>query len=200
MPALPNEADRSADTPSSTQIRNLHQRASGLRDLAYATALLNATERMHGQSDVNALLQRVVAEAVTIIPADGAAIVRFNGIRRTVVDTYLDSGFDRPLLTEDVASVVDDGWLLKPQCIDDLSADSRWLEGPGQVAAPTWRSLLTVTLASPTGKDQLRLSWFSSVPRSLTALGDVADLFARHASLAVHGVAERLHREGLLAG
>ena len=160
-----------------------------MRDLADATALLEASEPMHRQPDLTALLPLVVAEASTIIATDCAAIVRFAGIRRRVMDTYLGTASDNQAVVGKIRAVADAGWLIKPGCVDDLWLDSRWTDGIARGAVPPWRSLLTVSLDSPGREDQLRLSWFSVRPRHFAASTDIAGLFSRHASLAIRQLA-----------
>jgi hypothetical protein len=153
-----------------------------MRDLAYATALLEASERMHSQSDLVCLLPLVVTEASTLISTDCAAIVRFAGKRRRVVDIYLGYASDDPSLAGLIRAVADVGWLIKPGYIDDLS---RWTDGVDHMALPAWRSLMIVPLDSPVREDQMRLIWFSPIPRHFAPWTDVAGLFGRHASLAI---------------
>jgi hypothetical protein len=47
------------------------------RDLAYATALVAASERMWAAPDIALLWRTIVDEAMALIPADGAALITY---------------------------------------------------------------------------------------------------------------------------
>ena len=82
VPAWSASSAGATETPPDGRARLLGADTSTMRDLTYATALLEASERMHGQSDLGCLLPLVVTEASALISTDCAAIIRFAGIRR----------------------------------------------------------------------------------------------------------------------
>ncbi len=163
--------------------------ASRIRDLTYASAFADGAERMHSAADLFALYPLIAAEAVTIISADAAALVRFTGIRRQLVDSFLNPSAELSA-SGGIRAMVDDGWLQTPGYVDDLAVQDRMTHARGQFSAPRQGSLMIVALDIPTRHEQIRLIWFSSIPHAFADQVDVAELFGRHVTLAIRTISE----------
>ena len=171
-----------------------------LRDLSYATALAEATERMDTCPDTPALLHMVAAEAATLLPADGTAILTGsrNGWQPLVTPlTHLSSEAD---YAPGWAIATARAGLLDPGYLPDLDYATRWntrqIDEPSNW--PPWRSLLVAELPCPLRKDELRLLWYSHQPAAFDNHLDVATLFARHAASSLQSTLQRDHLNGAL--
>jgi hypothetical protein len=171
-------------------------------DLAYTTALVAACQRIWAAPDIAALWPTVVDEALALIAADWAAVV-----------TYTD-GFWQILAARPSATAPDDSaaaavieMLLRrdlPQqliSIDDPPEGVSW----DQVGR---RALLLVRIEGAP-RQPVRLVWYATGPGTLSPYIDMAEAFARYASLALGAAMERdnlnravaaRHRVGLAEG
>lgn len=165
--------------------------STGLRDLAYATAMVEASERMLDQPDLAALWPLIAAEAAALITADQVAILSCRGVGWQVLAAH-DS--QRATADRDLEVAINAaaawGWLREPGCID-LTADARWSATnlPGSCAG--WRSLLVVNVAPVAHTDLTRLVWCSDRSGNFVPFMDVGHLFGRHVSAAVRSVTRR---------
>src|SRR4029453_5548769 len=163
----------------------------GASDLIYAYALLEAIEIMQSQPNVNTLLSVVADYGMTIISADGIAII--DG----------PSGGGRPLMVWEVAdqsdvagvhqvvqSLAADGWLQRYSRVDDLDQDGRWDGLFVSSNLQAWGSLLIVP-SEPRNDHAPTLMWWSRESSAFEDQSDIAELFARSAGLAIHNVIAR---------
>ena len=160
--------------------------AAAPRDLAYTTGLVAACQRIWTAPDVAALWRTVVDEALGLIAADGAAIVTYTERSwQTLAARPSDGASDDSAAAALMEMLFRRGLLQHPVSIDDLVEDPSW-EGIG------WRALLVVRIdGSP--RQPVSLVWYATGPASLSPYADVAQAFARHASLALGAVMERDH-------
>ena len=170
------------------------------RDLAYATVLVAACERMCAALDVALLWRTIVDEATALIPADGAVLI-------TYTDRFWQALAARPgdVAPDDSAAAATEmlfqrGLLRQSISIDDL-AEATWGAGHG------WRALLVVRIED--SPQPVLLVWYATRPASLSPYADIAEAFTHHASLALRAVSERenlnravtaRHRVGLAQG
>jgi len=186
----------------------------GASDLIYAYALLEAIEIMQSQPNVNTLLSVVADYGMTIISADGIAIIhRTSGRWRPVIVREIVDEPDVAGVHQVVQSLAADGWLQQYRRVDDLDQDGPWDGLPVFSNLRAWRSLLIVpseprndhapTLMWPT------LMWWSRESSAFEDQSDIAELFARSAGLAIYNVNARdnlaqaviaRHRVGLAQG
>ena len=169
----------------------------GASDLIYAYALLEAIEIMQSQPNVNTLLSVVADYGMTIISADGIAIIhRTSGRwRPVIIREIVDEPDVAGVVHQVVQSLAADGWLQQYRRVDDLDQDGRWDGLPVSSNLQAWRSLLIVpseprndhapTLMWPT------LMWWSRESSAFEDQSDIAELFARSAGLAIHNVNAR---------
>lgn len=172
------------------------------RDLAYATALLSATQRMHTAPDAATLWRVVLDEAVALIPADGAAVVTYRDrCWQTVAARPSDASPDDSAAAAAMEMLSRRALLNHPISVDDLAHGAPWV-GLG------WRSLLVLRIGGPP-RNPARLIWYSARPAVLSPYLDVAGTFTEHAALAFQLVSEREnlnraiaahHRVGLAQG
>ncbi len=170
-------------------------------DLAYTTALVAACQRIWAAPDVAALWPTVVDEALALIAADGAAVVTYTG---GSWQTLAARPSDAPPTDSAAASVIEMLFRHLPQqsiSIDDPPEGLSW----DQVGR---RALLLVRLEGAP-RQPVRLVWYATGPGILTPYLDVAEAFARYASLALGAAMERdnlnravaaRHRVGLAQG
>jgi ANTAR domain len=172
------------------------------RDLAYTTALVAACQRMWAASDVAALWRIVVDEAVALITADGAAVVRHTErFWQTLAVRPSDAASDDSATAAVIEMLFRQGLLQQPISIDDPAEGASW-DVVGR------RALLVVRIGrSP--RQPVRLVWYATRPATLSPYADLAEAFAHHVSLALEAVMERdnlnravaaRHRVGLAQG
>ena len=163
---------------------------TGLRDLAYATAMVEASERMLDQSDLAALWPLIAAEAAALITADQVAIVRCRGGGWEVLANDGQRATTDQDLEVAINAAAAGGWLPETGCID-LTADPGWsaTNQPGPCAG--WRSLLVVNVAPVAHTDLTRLVWCSDRSGNFVPFVEVGHLFGRHVSAAVRSVTRR---------
>jgi hypothetical protein len=170
-------------------------------DLAYTTALVAACQRMWAAPDVAALWRIVVDQALTLVAADGAAVVTYTErFWQTLAARPSDASPDDSAAAAVIEMLFRRGLLRQPTSIDDLAeGDSSNNVG--------WRALLVGIEGSP--RQPVRLVWYATRPASLSPYADVAGVFAQIASLALGTVTERdnlsravaaRHRVGLAQG
>ena len=178
-------------------------------DLTYSHRILDAIEDMHNQHDVGALLSAVADHGTTIIPADGIALLEgaTNGWRPAFIRAVSDKsdGVDQA-----VELLTAEGWFQHVNRVDDLSQDQRWGQLPLPSSVRTWRSLLIVASDRQNhAHAPVTFVWWSHPTAAFTDQTDIAALFARTASLAIHNVNTRhnlaqavlaRHRAGLAQG
>jgi hypothetical protein len=171
-------------------------------DLAYTTALVAACQRMWAAPDLAALWRAVVDEAVALIPADGAAVVRHTErFWQTLAARPSDAASDESATAAVIEMLFRQGLLQQPISIDDPAEGASW-DVVGR------RALLVVRIAG-TSRQPVRLVWYATRPATLSPYADLAEVFAHHASLALEAVMERdnlnravaaRHRVGLAQG
>lgn len=181
----------------------------GASDLIYAYALLEAIEIMQSQPNVNTLLSVVADYGMTIISADGIAIIhRTSGRWRPVIVREIVDEPDVAGVHQVVQSLAADGWLQQYRRVDDLDQDGRWDGLPVCSNLRAWRSLLIVP-SEPRNDHAPTLMWWSRESSAFEDQSDIAELFARSAGLAIHNVNARdnlaqaviaRHRVGLAQG
>lgn len=156
---------------------------AALPDLAYATALVAACQRMCAAAEVAVLWRTMVEEAGALVAADGAAVVTFtDGFWRTLA-AHPGHAVPDGLAAAAVEMLLRRGLLQQPVSIDDLAEGSCWV-GWG------WRALLVVPLGGTLG-EPVWLVWRAARPATLSRYLQLAEAFAHHASLALAAVAER---------
>jgi hypothetical protein len=176
-------------------------------DLAYATTLAAACQRIWAAPDVAALWRTVVDEALALIAADGAAVVTYTErFWQTLAARPSDAapGDSAPCDSapaEAIEMLLRQGLLQPPFPNDDPTEVASW-NAVGE------RALLVARIeGSP--RQPLRLVWYATSPASLSPYTDVAEAIAHHASLALKAVLERdnltramaaRHRVGLAQG
>jgi ANTAR domain len=176
--------------------------AAAPRDLAYTTALVAACQRIWAAPDIAALWRTVVDEAVALIAADGAVVVRYTeGVWQTLAARWRDAASDDSAAAAVIEVLFRQGLLRQPFSIDDPAEGASW-DGVGG------RALLVVRIEG-TSRQPVRLVWYATGSASLSPYVDVAEAFAHHASLALGAVIERdnlnqavtaRHRVGLAQG
>ena len=181
----------------------------GASDLIYAYALLEAIEIMQSQPNVNTLLSVVADYGMTIISADGIAIIhRTSGRWRPVIVREIVDEPDVAGVHQVVQSLAADGWLQQYSRVDDLDQDGRWDGLFVSSNLQAWRSLLIVP-SEPRNDYAPTLMWWSHLSSAFEDQTDIAELFARTAGLAIHNVNARdnlaqavraRHRVGLAQG
>ena len=171
-------------------------------DLAYTTALVAACQRIWAAPDVAALWPVVVDEALALIAADGAAVVTYTGrFWQTLAIRSSDAALDHSAAAAVIEMLFRQGLLQPPISIDD----------PAEGAAPggvDGRGLLVARIEGAP-RQPVRLLWYATGPDTLSPYADLAQAFARHASLALGAAMERdnlnravaaRHRVGLAQG
>ena len=170
-------------------------------DLAYTTALVAACQRIWAAPDVAALWPTVVDEALALIAAEGTAIVTYTGrFWQTLAARPSDAASD-----DSAAAVIEmlfrQDLLQQPISIDDLPEGVSW----DQVGR---RALLQMRIEGAP-RQPVRLVWYATGPGTLSPHIDMAEAFARYASLALGAAMERdnlnravaaRHRVGLAQG
>ena len=154
------------------------------RDLAYTKALVEASRRLQAAADVSTLLRLAADEAVTLIPADGAAFLRFEDRRWQVLASRpSDAEPDDSQSASRFELLAGRSLLQGPTSVDDLQQAVPWVGLP-------WRSLLVRRIDGPSRHPE-RLAVYSTRPAPLSGFADVAQALAEHIGLALHAVAER---------
>jgi hypothetical protein len=163
-----------------------------VRDLAYASALVSASERMLDVPDANSLWPVVASEAAILIAADAVAVVRHTEpTAGLVVASAVGIHPDVPCWVTAIEAAARHGWLWEPRRIDDLTLDRGWSAADLPVGTPGWRSLLVVPLDCRPVRGVTRLAWFSTQVAAFERCVGAAHLFGRHASAAVRNVVAR---------
>jgi hypothetical protein len=157
---------------------------------------------MWAASDLAALWRTVVDEAVALIPADGAAVVRHTErFWQTLAARPSDAASDDSATAAVIEMLFRQGLLQQPNSIDDPAEGASW-DVVGR------RALLLVRIEG-TSRQPVRLVWYATRPATLSPYADLAEAFAQHASLALEAVMERdnlnravaaRHRVGLAQG
>ena len=194
----------SAPAPPEAATRPLVQMPTSVasRDLAYTRALAAACQRMWAAPDVAALWRTVVDEAVALIAADGAAVVRHTErFWQTLAVRPSDAAPDDSATAAVIEMLFRQGLLQQPISIDDPAEGASW-DVVGR------RALLVVRIEG-TSRQPVRLVWYATRPATLSPYADLAEAFAHHAGLAFRVVTERenlnravaaRHRVGLAQG
>jgi hypothetical protein len=176
--------------------------AAAPRDLAYTTALIAACQRMWAAPDVAVLWRTVVDEALALIAADGAAVVTYTERSwQTLAARPSDAALDDSAAAAVIEILLRQGLLQQSFSIDDPVQGGSW----DRLGRRT--SLVARIEGSP--QQPVGLVWYATGAASLSPYADVAEAFARHASLAMGAVMERenlnramaaRHRVGLAQG
>ena len=194
----------SAPAPPEAATRPLVQMPTNAasRDLAYARALAAACQRMWAAPDVAALWRTVVDEAVALVAADGAAVVRHTErFWQTLAVSPSDAAPDDSATAAVIEMLFRQGLLQQPISIDDPAEGASW-DVVGR------RALLVVRIEG-SSRQPVRLVWYATRPATLSQYADLAEAFAHHASLAFRVITERdnanravaaRHRVGLAQG
>jgi hypothetical protein len=154
------------------------------RDLAYTRALAAACQRMWAAPDVTALWRTVVDEAVALIAADGASVVRHTErFWQTLAARPSDTAPDDSAAAAMIEMLFRQGLLQQPISIDDPAEGASW-DVVGR------RALLVVRIEG-TSRQTVRLVWYATGPATLSPSADLAEAFAHHASLSFREVTER---------
>jgi hypothetical protein len=147
---------------------------------------------MYNQPDVGTLLSAVADYGMTIIPADGIAIIKrtAGGFRPVVIrEVYEPDIVGVEQVVELVAAA---GRFQHVHRIDDLSEDRRWGKLPLPSSLRTWRSFLMVASERQTQTNApVTFVWWSRRTSAFADQTDIAVLFARAAGLAIHIVDTR---------
>jgi ANTAR domain len=201
---LTGSAPASRETTARPRVRLPSAPAS--RDLAYATALVAACQRMWAARDLALLLRTIVDEAMGLIAADGAAVVSYSEGSWQILAAspnagHDDAGHDGSAAVAAIEMLAQQDLLRQPISIDDL-AEGALRDGLG------WRALLVAGIeGSP--RQPIRLVWYARRQATLSQYVEVAEAFAHLASLALRAVTERdnlnraivaRHRVGLAQG
>jgi len=153
-------------------------------DLAYTTALVAACQRIWAAPDVAAFWPTVVDEALALIAADGAAVVTYIGrFWQTLAARSSDAAPD-----DSAAAAV-----MEMPFRQDLPQQSISIDDPPE--GVSWdqvgrRALLVVHVEGAPWQP-VRLVWYAKGPAKLSPYRDVAEAFARYASLAMGAAMER---------
>jgi hypothetical protein len=127
------------------------------RDLAYTTALVAACRRMWAAPDVAASSRTVVDEAVTLIAADGAALVTYTErFWQILAARPSDAAPDGSPAAAVIEMLFRRGLLEEPISIDDLAEGASWT----RLAR---RALLVVRIEG-TSRQPVRLVWYATRP------------------------------------
>jgi hypothetical protein len=171
-------------------------------DRAYTTALVAACQRIWAARDVAALWRIVVDEAVALIGADGAAVVTHTERFWQTLAAYPgDAAPDNSATAAVIEMLFRQGLLQQPFSIDDPVEGASW--------DVVGRHALLVVRIEGAPRRAVRLVWYATGPPSLSPYADLAEVFARHASLVLEAVMERdnlnraaaaRHRVGLAQG
>jgi hypothetical protein len=171
-------------------------------DLAYTTALVAACQRIWAAPDVAALWPTVVDEALALIAADGAAVGTYTGgLWQTLAARPSDAPPDDSAAAAVVEMLFRQDLPQQAISIDDRPEGVSW----DQVGR---RALLVVSLEGAP-RQPVRLVWYATGPGILSPYIDLAEAFARYASLALGAATERdnlnravaaRHRVGLAQG
>jgi hypothetical protein len=152
-------------------------------DLAHATALAVACQRLWAAPNVDALWGTLADEALVLIPANGAAVV-------IVTERLWQTLAVRP-------SYAAPGDSAEPAVIETLFRQDQLpqpLSNNDPAKVVSWdalggRELLVARIeVSP---QPVHVVWYATGPASLSPYADVAEAFANHASLALKAVRER---------
>jgi len=171
-------------------------------DLAYATALAAACQRILAAPDAPALWRTVVDEALALIAGDGAAIVSYTErFWQTLAVRQSDAAPSDSAAAEVIEMLFRQGLLQQPSPNDDPTEVTSW-DALGECAV-----LVARIEGSP--RQPLRLVWYATGPASLSPYAEIAEAIADHASLALKAALERdnltramtaRHRVGLAQG
>jgi hypothetical protein len=171
-------------------------------DLAYATALAAACQRILAAPDAAALWRTVVDEALALIAGDGVAIVSYTERSwQTLAVRPSDAAPTDSAAAEVIEMLFHQGLLHQPSPNDDPTEVTSW-DALGE------RAVLVARIeGSP--RQPLRLMWYATSPASLSPYAEIAEAIADHASLALKAALERdnltramaaRHRVGLAQG
>ena len=171
-------------------------------DLAYTTALVAACQRIWAAPDIAALWRTVVDEALALIAADWAAVVTYTGrLWQILAARPSDAAPDDSAAAAVIEMLFRQDLLQQPISIDDPPEGVSW----DQVGR---RALLQMRIEGAP-RQPVRLVWYATGPGTLSPYIDVAEAFARYASLALGAAMERdnlnravaaRHRVGLAEG
>jgi hypothetical protein len=177
-------------------------------DLTYAYALLEAIEIMHNQPDINTLLSAVAEHGTTIVSADGIAIIHKTAGRwRPMIIRETEDEPDVAGMDQVIELLAADGWLQQCRRVDD-PGQHQWGGLPISSNLRAWQSLLIVP-SEPRNDHMPTLMWWSRRSGAFEGQMDIAELFARHAGLAIHNASARdnltqavvaRHRAGVAQG
>jgi hypothetical protein len=171
-------------------------------DLAFTAALVAAGQRIWAAPDVAALWPTVVDEALALVAADGAAVGTYTGGSwHTLAARPSDASPDDSAAAAVIEMLFQQDLPQRSISIDDPPEGVSW----DQVRR---RALLVVGIEGAL-RQPVRLVWYATAPGTLSPYIDVAEAFARYASLALGAAVERdnlnravaaRHRVGLAQG
>ena len=149
-------------------------------DLAYATALAAACQRILAAPDAAARWRTVVDEALALIAGDGAAIVSYTErFCQTLAVRPSDAAPSDSAAAEVIEMLFRQGLLQQPSPNEVTSWD-----GLGE------RAVLVARIEG-FPRQPLSLVWYATGPASLSQYAEIAEAIAGHASLALKAALER---------
>ena len=165
-----------------------HSNGDDRHDLKRAAELTAAATRLARAPDVDSLWPMIVAEALSLVGGDGAAVLKARGsFWQVVVQGQRDAAAVDQLNTA-FLDACELGLLDDPGVLADSEADNH-------AGTVFWRTLLVCELASSSQRERLRLVWFSAEPAAFSANLGLAELFAQHVGTALLAVTERVTLE-----
>jgi ANTAR domain len=161
-------------------------------DLSRAGQLADAATRLARAPDVASLWPMIVAEALSLVGGDGAAVLRARkAFWQVVVHGQREAAAaDQPDFA--LLDACEQGLFEDPGVLADSAAADA-------VGTGCWRTLLVCELAGPSDRERLRLVWFSAEPAAFSADLGLAELFAQHVGTALAAVTERVTLEQAIA-
>jgi hypothetical protein len=161
-------------------------------DLSRAGQLAGAATRLARAPDLASLWPMIVAEALSLVGGDGAAVLKAReSLWQVVVHGQREAAVaDRPDTA--LLDACEQGLFDDPGVFADSDADNP--AGTG-----FWRTVLVCELAGSSHRERLRLVWFSAESAAFSADLGVAELFAQHVGTALVGVSERVTLEQAIA-
>lgn len=176
---------------------------AGPEPVAGRDALLEAVARIQHSADPVSARAVVAREALRLVPALGVVLLRADRSGRLLVDAPVCAEQDHaPQQTVTLCRRLHAVGLLEPGEVPGAALARVQLaptsEVDGAPAATRWRSALVADVDQSPSAGPTRLLWWAATAEALATAADRADLYARHAGLALEAVTERHHLERAL--
>jgi GAF domain-containing protein len=158
-----------------------------VRDDGLASRMADAATDMGEQASVRATLDSICAQAVEGLRADGCGIflVRKRKVQMVALSGPQVAEAERIQLETDEGPCLETVRTSRTILVSDLRADTPWPRWAGRMIELGWLSALSVHLTEDR-KTVGSLNMFCALPDAFTSEDvDLAELFARHASLAL---------------